>query len=271
MPAGAALGPDLILFVSNLIQLYQTIYNLSNFQTITKVDFCLFFCLDLLIRKIRGLFMNLGQKIEQLLKTTAMTKVELAKKLGLKDSSVISHWVKNRFKPDRANIAKLANVFKKPDSYFADDELYCAENATSYGLMERKVYELLSALPPAKRVGVQGEAEKDFFDLPLYSQAEEFLPIMLEGANTQPFAIKILNQAACPWANKDEYIICTSAEETQNGKLYLIKTPKGYTIKKVYIKQESTILKDYTGKTQTFKNKEIKIFARVLAFYRKAC
>ena len=41
--------------------------------------------------------MNLGQKIEQLLKTTVMTKVELAKKLGLKDSSVISHWVKNRF------------------------------------------------------------------------------------------------------------------------------------------------------------------------------
>ena len=75
--------------------------------------------------------MNLGQKIEQLLKATSMTKVELAKKLGLKDSSVISHWVKNRFKPDRANIAKLSNVFNKPAAYFADDDLYCAEDSSS--------------------------------------------------------------------------------------------------------------------------------------------
>ena len=57
--------------------------------------------------------MNLGQKIEQLLKTTAMTKVELSKKLGLKDSSVVSHWVKNRFKPDRDNVVKLSHVFDK--------------------------------------------------------------------------------------------------------------------------------------------------------------
>ncbi len=214
--------------------------------------------------------MNLGQKIEQLLKTTAMTKVELAKKLGLKDSSVISHWVKNRFKPDRVNIAKLSQVFKKPVNYFEDDELYCADNST-YKLTEKKVYELLSSLPAAKRVAVLCESEKDFFDLPLYSQAEEFLPIMLEGANYQPFAIKIFEQDACPWANKGEYVICVSAEQTQNGKLYLIKTPKGYTIKKIYPKKEETILKDFKGKTEIFKNKEIKIFAQILAFYRKPC
>ena len=214
--------------------------------------------------------MNLGQEIEQLLKATAMTKVELAKKLGLKDSSVISHWVKNRFKPDRANIAKLSQVFKKPASYFENDDLYCSDSL-GYKLTEKKVYELLSSLPAAKRVAVQGEAEKDFFDLPLYSQAEEFLPIMLEGANYQPFAIKITNQEACPWAVKDEYIICVCAEQTQNGKLYLVKTPKGYTIKKVYTKKEETNLKDFKGKTETFKNEKIKIFAQILAFYRKPC
>ncbi len=211
--------------------------------------------------------MNLGQKIEQLLKATSMTKVELAKKLGLKDSSVISHWVKNRFRPDRTNIAKLSQVFKKPVSYFEDD-LYCAENS-AYKLTEKKVYELLSSLPAAKRVAVLGEADKDFFDLPLYSQAEEFLPIMLEDANYQPFALKILKQEACPWASKGEYLICVSARQTQNGKLYLVKTPKGYTIKKVYTKKEETNLKDFKGKIETFKNEKIKIFARILAFYRK--
>jgi Helix-turn-helix. len=211
--------------------------------------------------------MNLGQKIEQLLKTTAMTKVELAKKLGLKDSSVISHWVKNRFKPDRKNITKLSQVFKKPISYF-DDDLYCAEDS-AYKLTEKKVYELLSSLPAAKRVAVLGEAGQDFFDLPLYSQAEEFLPIMLEAANYQPFALKVLTQEACPWANEGEYVICVSAEQTQNGKLYLIKTPKGYTIKRVYAKNEETNLKDFKGKTETFKTEKIKIFAQILAFYRK--
>lgn len=212
--------------------------------------------------------MNLGQKIEQLLKATAMTKVELAKKLGLKDSSVISHWVKNRFRPDRANITKLSNVFKKPVSYFEDDDLYCAESS-AYKLTEKKVYELLSSLPAAKRIGVQGEIKTDFFNFSLYSQAEEFLPIMLEGTGAQPFAIKITTKEACPWAGKDEYIICVPSQETQNGKLYLVKTPKGYTIKKVYTKQTTTNLKDFEGKTETFKNKEITIFAQILAFYRK--
>lgn len=217
--------------------------------------------------------MNLGQKIEKLLKTTAMTKVELAKKLGLKDSSVISHWVKNRFKPDRVNITKLSTVFNKPTSYFVDDDLYCAENSSAYPLTEKKVYELLSSLPAAKRVGVLGEISQEFFDLSLYSQAEEFLPIMLEGAETtnKPFALKILSTQACPWANKGEYAVFVISKETQNGKLYLVKTPKGYTIKKVYEKKDSTNLKDFSGKTESLKNKDIQIFARLLAFYRKTC
>ena len=214
--------------------------------------------------------MNLGQKIEQLLKATSMTKVELAKKLGLKDSSVISHWVKNRFKPDRENITKLSTVFKRPAAYFADDDLYCADNS-AYTLTEKKVYELLSTLPAAKRIGVQGEAQQDFFDLSLYSQAEEFLPIMLEGNTKDPFALKILSKDVCPWASKGEYVIFVFSPQMQNGKLYLVKTPKGYTIKKVYAKKEITVLKDFSGKSQSFKTKEIKVLARVLAFYRKPC
>lgn len=213
--------------------------------------------------------MNLGQKIEQLLETTVMTKVELAKKLGLKDSSVISHWVKNRFKPDRANIVKLSNVFKKPISYFRDDDLCCAEDS-AYKLTEKKVYELLSSLPSAKKIGIQGEAKTDYFNFSLYAQAEEFLPIMIENSNGQPFAIKINSKEACPWAIKDEYAICIPSKETQNGKLYLVKTPKGYTIKKIYVKGSSTNLKDFQGNTETLLNKEITIFAQILAFYRKA-
>ena len=165
------------------------------------------------------------------------------------------------------SIMSQSDVFKKPISYFEDDDLYCADNS-SYRLTEKKVYEILSSLPAVKKIGVQGEAKTDYFNFSLYYQAEEFLPVMLEG-NTQPFAIKITSTEACPWASKDEYILCVPTTEIQNGKLYLVKTKKGYTIKKVYQKEETTKLKYFDNKTELFKNSEIKIFAQVLAFYRK--
>ena len=98
--------------------------------------------------------MNLGQKIEQLLKMTSMTKVELSKKLGLKDSSVVSHWVKNRFKPDRDNIVKLSHVFEKPVSYFTDDNFSYTSCTADDDAYEKKIYDLLSAMPSARPVGV---------------------------------------------------------------------------------------------------------------------
>ena len=139
--------------------------------------------------------MDLGQKIEKLLKLTSMTKVELARKLGLKDSSVISHWVKNRFKPDRKNLQKLAAAFKKPVSYFEDDELpdnTFAEHVDTFTIREgtstaKSFYELISSLPSAKHIGVALEIKSEFFDLPYTFEPEEFLPVMFDSKNKEAF------------------------------------------------------------------------------------
>lgn len=65
--------------------------------------------------------MTLGEKIAALLSEAHMTKVDLAKKLGLANAGVISHWVKDRHKPEWENIEKLAKIFKKDPSYFKND------------------------------------------------------------------------------------------------------------------------------------------------------
>jgi transcriptional regulator with XRE-family HTH domain len=213
--------------------------------------------------------MNLGQKIEQLLKTTAMTKVELSKKLGLKDSSVVSHWVKNRFKPDRDNMQKLSRVFEKPVSYFADDEgTYCAENGRT-DRTEKKIYELLSSFPMAKHVGVMGEISSEYFDLSYYCQPEEFLPVMMETKTSAAFALKITSQNACQWATAGEYAIIVPSSFSPQGKLALVKKDGLCCIKKTLIRKNKIILED-KNRTQTKLNlSDAEIIGQVLAFYRK--
>lgn len=213
--------------------------------------------------------MNLGQKIEQLLKTTAMTKVELSKKLGLKDSSVVSHWVKNRFKPDRDNVVKLSHVFEKPVSYFADDNFnYCAEPGED-DQTERKIYELLSSFPATKHIGVMGNISAEQFDLSYYYQPEEFLPVMLEIKTPPPFALKIEAQAACPWAAAGEYVIVVPSSYAPHGKLALLKIENSYCIKKYFKYKEHIVLEDKNKKQKKFKPADIEVIGQILAFYRK--
>lgn len=65
--------------------------------------------------------MKLGEKIEALLRENRMTKVELAKRMKLGGSSIITHWVKGRNPPSWENLDRLAAVFGKPAEYFKDD------------------------------------------------------------------------------------------------------------------------------------------------------
>ena len=213
--------------------------------------------------------MNLGQKIEQLLKMTAMTKVELSKKLGLKDSSVVSHWVKNRFKPDRDNMLKLSHVFEKPVSYFTDDSFaYCAPEAEEEQY-DKKIYELLSNLPSGKPIGVLNEIWEEYFNISYYSQPEEYLPVMLEAKGQPPFALKVADQAACPWAQKGEYLIFCPSAQVANGKLALVKTDGLLSIKKVSFTASKAILENGAKKTERRPRAEAEVIAQLLAFYRK--
>lgn len=213
--------------------------------------------------------MNLGQKIEQLLKMTSMTKVELSKKLGLKDSSVVSHWVKNRFKPDRDNMIKLSHVFEKPVSYFADDTYSYSPEQAEEEAYEKKIYELLSNLPSSRPVGVLNEIKEEFFNISYYSQPEEYLPVMLEAKTQPPFALKVADTAACPWAAKGEYLIFCPAPQPVNGKLSLVKIDGMLTIKKVSFTATKITLEGANKKTVRKSREEAEVVAQLLAFYRK--
>lgn len=213
--------------------------------------------------------MNLGQKIEQLLKMTAMTKVELSKKLGLKDSSVVSHWVKNRFKPDRDNMLKLSHVFEKPVSYFTDDTFSYSAQEAEEEQYDKKIYELLSNLPSGKPIGVLNEIREEFFNISYYSQPEEYLPVMLEVKGQPPFALKVADTAACPWAQKGEYLIFCPSAQIANGKLVLVKTDGLLSIKKVSFTASKAVLENAAKKTSRRPRAEVEVIAQLLAFYRK--
>ena len=218
--------------------------------------------------------MDLGQKIEKLLKLTSMTKVELARKLGLKDSSVISHWVKNRFKPDRKNLQKLSVTFNKPLSYFEED---LKENTTgeenSFEIREgtctaKSFYELISSLPSAKHIGIALEIQSEFFDLPYTFEPEEFLPVMFDAKNKETFALKINSKNACPWAEKGEFALFVSTESVQSGKIALIRYRNRYTIKKLTLEGEDIILSTPSKRIKV-SQEEIIIVAKLMAFYRR--
>lgn len=213
--------------------------------------------------------MNLGQKIEQLLKMTSMTKVELSKKLGLKDSSVVSHWVKNRFKPDRDNIVKLSNVFEKPVAYFTDDNFSYTATTDEVSPYEKKIYELLSAMPSGRPIGVLNEIKEEFFNISYYSQPEEYLPVMLEAKKQPSFALKVAGQPACPWAKKGEYLIFCPAQNIPNGKLALVKVEGSLTVKKVFYTATKTVLEDFNKRQKKYAKEDVEIIAQLLAFYRK--
>lgn len=219
--------------------------------------------------------MDLGQKIEKLLKLTSMTKVELAKKLGLKDSSVISHWVKNRFKPDRKNLQKLSAAFNKPLSYFEEDLTENISGENSFEIREgtttaKSLYELISSLPSSKHIGIAMEIQSEFFDLPYTFQYEEFLPIMFDAKNKETFALKIKSKTACPWAEKGEFALFVPIGAVEEDKIALIRYRNRYTIKRLTLEGDNIILSTPTKKIKVSQD-EIIIVAKLMAFYRRPC
>ncbi len=222
--------------------------------------------------------MDLGQKIEKLLKLTSMTKVELARKLGLKDSSVISHWVKNRFKPDKKNLQKLAAAFDKPLSYFEEDisqpsSFYEAPNFTirEGTTTAKSLYEIISSLPSSKHIGVALEIQSEYFDLPYTFEPEEFLPVMFDARQKETFALKIDSKSACPWAEKGEFAIFVRAEAVQSGKIALIRYKNKYCIKKLNLLSGGEILLSTPTKQIKVSQDEILVAAKLMAFYRRPC
>lgn len=202
--------------------------------------------------------MRVGEKIDFLLKKTAMTKVELAEKLGLKDSSAVSHWVKNRSLPEPKNVQKMSVVFDKPVSYFSDDITY-GEMENLRGGGENTIH----------TVGVIGGVYKNSFVLSLYSPAEEYLPVFIETKNNiKPFALKIHTKDVFSSARVGDYAIIVPAQEASEGKTALIRKDGFSMLREVFYEKNFIVLKD--GKKQSkHAASDVEITGVVMGFFRK--
>ncbi|MDR0952851.1 MAG: helix-turn-helix domain-containing protein [Elusimicrobiota bacterium] len=219
--------------------------------------------------------MTLGQKIKLLLKERAMKQIELAQNIKLKDSSAISQWIKGKTKPSSDNIKKLSEVFGKPLSFFEDDEEYVYNGMVmdKRADTQKTLEKLLSSFPIIRPVEVRSNISSETFDLFVYTQPEEFLPIMFEAKPASPFALKIEDTKACPWANKGEYAIFAPVPEGAQGKIVLAKHKGMHSIKKFFKgndKENNTVfLEDKNKKRKKYLAEEVEIIGQLLAFYRK--
>ena len=226
--------------------------------------------------------MRLGEKIEKLRKEKGLTKVELTKKLGLLNSSVISQWAKGRINPSMDSKRRLSKEFGVPVSYFQDDAPSASEilarkhsvlyNSISDGGAAAGVrdgaarYDEPAAYPRAKHIPIRDAARGNFFDLPIYS-SDGYLPVLLETLDDKrPFAFKIGDDNVFSGAAKGEYAIINPSDKAGDGKTALLKTAGKYCIRKVTFLKDGAVLKDGAKHTKTKEMPEI--YGLVVAFLR---
>lgn len=213
--------------------------------------------------------MKLGEKIELLLDKTNMTKVELAKKLGLKDSSVVSHWVKNRFKPEKENVVKLSHVFEKPVSYFSNDKdnYECADYKEMENIEKKLCEALANVEDKPKNISVLSEITEEPFYLSLDCLPEEILALMTD---RDAFAIK--TSKSLSFAEAGEYIIVSKTKNIKSGKIFLVNIDEDYYFRKIMLKKKDIMFsykKSGKFKIEKAKTGSYEIVGQVIGTFKK--
>lgn len=221
--------------------------------------------------------MKLGDKIEQLLKQHKMTKTELASRMGLKDSSVISHWVYHRFHPGRGNLEKLCAVFEKPADYFADDTaeaVACVPEDAERRLAEAlRDFETRSGMgKKSAHVGVVGTAGADFFGFSPDTIAEEYLPVLVEAyGDSRVYALRVRGSVLSPAAEDGDYAIISQTGYVDDGRLALVRLAQGCSLRRLFHKKNGIELKpeNRSVRSVTLKEGEFSVIGQVIGFFRK--
>jgi transcriptional regulator with XRE-family HTH domain len=225
--------------------------------------------------------MRVGEKIEKLRKEKGLTKVELTKKLGLLNSSVVSQWARGRINPSMDSKRRLAKEFGVPVSFFQDDtpspsEILARKHSvlyTSISGAQTAMHGVRDAAPPyepkyprAQHIPIMDVVRGNFFDLPIYS-SDGYLPLLLEGMyDKRPFAFKIGDDKVFSGASKGEYAIINPTEKVSDGKTALLKTGSKYCIRKISYLKDGVILKD--GAKHARMKETPEICGMVVAFLR---
>ncbi|MCX5783748.1 MAG: XRE family transcriptional regulator [Elusimicrobia bacterium] len=217
--------------------------------------------------------MTLGEKIERLRRTRGLTKIELAKKLGLKDSSVISHWTKDRFKPEPKNLIKLGQIFKKPMEYFVSEESETYE-ARVFENAKKRTAQIVTNVQPHRiiHVGVIGEVSAEKFRIAEESIPDEYLPVMVEGAyDKKIFALRIKGDCMNPTARDGDYAIVANTDFIDSGKLAVLRIDGECTLKRVFREKTSVELRpdNPAYKTIKIRPEKLSVVGQVIGFFRK--
>jgi repressor LexA len=227
--------------------------------------------------------MKLGEKIALLLKERGMTKIELSRRLGLKDSSVVSHWVRDRFHPDPGNRRKLASVFDKPLAYFDDDPCSVSYGASqdearrAFESSQKKLDDFLAAMESEEtrriiHVGVIGTVSAENFNIALENPPTEYLPVLVESQGAKKtFALKVRGSCMEPTARDGDYAIVAQTEWVDEGQLAVLRLDGEFTMKRVYRKNHHVELKpdNPSFKTLRITAPELCIVGQVIAIMRK--
>jgi len=203
--------------------------------------------------------MRLGEKVALLLRERSITKLELSHKMGLKDSSVISHWTHNRFSPNHINRQKLATIFAKPTSYFEDDSISPISDIQSY-------------IPRATHVGVIGTISAERFNMDFRNPPVEYLPILVESSRgKRNLALRVNGSFLEPTARDGDYIVVTQTHSVNDGQLAIIRLADIYTIQRVYHKKNYFELRldNQTCKMSKIKTPELYIVGQVTVVVKK--
>jgi len=225
--------------------------------------------------------MRVGEKIEKLRKEKGLTKVELTKKLGLLNSSVISQWARGRINPSMDSKRRLAKEFGVPVSYFQDDppgpsEMLAQKHSvlydnisggqTMHGVRDGAATYEAARYPRAEHIPIRDAVYGGLFDLPIYS-SDGYLPVLFESFDDRrPFAFKIGDDKVFSGAAKGEYAVISPAAKVSGGKTALIKTGQKYCIRKIFFSKDGVILKD--GNKQAKSKETPEICGIVVAFLR---
>ena len=228
--------------------------------------------------------MKLGAKIALLIKERGWTKVEVAKRMGLKDSSVVSHWVRDRFHPDVDNRRKLATLFGKPVSYFDDDSdaAYAVgpqgEARRAFESSQKRLNDFLSSLDTAEEprriihVGVIGTVSAENFNFGFENPPTEYLPVLVESSGGKKiFALKIRGACMEPTARDGDYAVVAQTDWVDEGQLAVLRLDGDFTMKRVFRRATHVDLKPDNPQFKTLRISaaDLSIIGQVIAIVRK--
>lgn len=198
-----------------------------------------------------------------------LTQEDLARAVGVSRNTIIL-WENGRSEPDAYNLIRIEKALNKPQAELFDEEYSSVrETREQYGCGDvdiRSIKPLTSdnviTLPILASIPA-GLPEYDDKDVESFAQIPRYL---FPGAD---FIIHCCGSSMEPDIHKDDYCVVRKETVPINGKIMLVKTEDGFTIKRVVKNGNSVELHAQNGGTKIIRPKQLLIIGAVIGYWRK--